>query len=229
MATTSYKRHHDEEEITSKRVSKEKTAGSTLQLQPLSMENFDKYEKDVISDFVDYEKNIGSQRQLKLKHFMESDDVSITEYVPLHGNGTIMVPSARYIDLSSNVLKMIAQYAPDIDNAIRRFIRMEKIKPQSTTAFFHMNLGDMVYITIAQPYRVVNFRVHYVSGDYVLPTKRGLCLKFQEWRHFKDALVDVMTKVFPTTTEPCKELHQNLEEALSCAKCIPEEGKNIII
>jgi hypothetical protein len=82
-----------------------------------------------------------------------------------------------------------------IDDLLTRVIEKEPVD-------WRYHIGDEVYVTNKAPYVCVHIRKHFVpAGEWTYrPTKRGVALRFGEWKELK--------KTIPLSEEREPELTQ---------------------
>ena len=55
---------------------------------------------------------------------------------------------------------------------------------------FKAHIGEHIYVSVKSEYKVVDFRRWFLPdvNQDVVPTKRGLSLRFKQWKQFNDVM-----------------------------------------
>jgi hypothetical protein len=163
-----------------------------------------------------------------LTHFYTQDSlkrhvntVHRREYVPGESSDMPLVtesytdiPTKKGISLSLGRWKILVDSIEDIDEALdhgRAYIR---------------HLGGNVYCKVEERCVCVDIRQYWkpLGQDAVVPTKKGICLRPEEYKKLKDIVPDI-GGVIPELdgVVPCylRSDHQNQEGLLECSECNP--------
>jgi len=91
---------------------------------------------------------------------------------------------------------------------------------------YSSHLGGNVYCTVTEKSRCVNIRQYWKPQDEVVPTKKGLCLRPDEYTKLKE-LVPEIGKAVPEldAVVPCylQSDHMNQVGMLQCPECTPND------
>ena len=112
----------------------------------------------------------------------------------------------------------------ELENSINSLNRGEKVQ-------FDQHLGGNWIVSVNSDFPCVNVRKYWQPPEQenTVPTKKGITLKFSEFRKLVSSL-DVINSHAPELADvvPCiqREDHQNQLGALMCLECNPNEYQN---
>ena len=115
----------------------------------------------------------------------------------------------------------LVELIPDIDGYVEDLQAGEDPKAR-------LHVGAKTFVTLAKPYHHVNIRNYYVNlhDEYesLMPTRKGLTLKFHEWSVLK-SLVPLVYEQFPEIASmvscSASSNHLNQEGFADCFECNP--------
>ena len=130
-------------------------------------------------------------------------------------------PTKKGVSLDSEEYKKVHfLYRDAIEQAIT------DVKDDRDTDF-KAHLGENIYVSVKSGYKVVDFRRWFLpdGNQDVIPTKRGVTLRFNQWKQLNDvmAYVEMVWGEHLREIEYCetKTDHSNQLAYLSCTKCNP--------
>ena len=99
---------------------------------------------------------------------------------------------------------------------------MTKVQSGSSNIEYKVHLGGNVYATVTSPYVILDIRLHFTQDGKLLPTRKGVTLRFPGLIQLKQCISRVYDAI--PRTHPCYMIHQNAQDemaALTCKECSP--------
>ena len=139
--------------------------------------------------------------------------IHIREY---ETEGEKTYPTKKGVCLTPSILATLRVHQDEITQALVG-VRSEKVGE------FKIHVGKGIFCTISKKFCVINLRHFFELNGTLTPTKKGLCLKSQEWAELKRILKEIMeVDKEILRAKPCL-LSGNHTEPGSCNVCNPLE------
>ncbi|MGI9555422.1 MAG: transcriptional coactivator p15/PC4 family protein [Cyanophyceae cyanobacterium] len=126
--------------------------------------------------------NRGIQAQI------QGGQITMQQYKPSFTNPSILTSTDKTVTLKQNEIESLRQHLVEINTAIKDFAERQ-VSPN----IFHP-LGDggiHVFVTVFKGHLLVHLRQYtrsYVAPTTVYPSKKGICLKMDEWNELHELL-----------------------------------------
>ncbi len=155
--------------------------------------------------------HIGNGRYVRVQEWKGDLRVDIREWDK-------KIPTKKGVSLPLGRWKHFVESVETIDDALNT----------KYLEFYNNHLGGNVYCTVEGV--CVDIRQYWKPADTVIPTRKGICLRADEYKRLKDSIPQIgQTLPELDAFVPCylQSDHQNQLGMLSCAECNPNDSQNL--
>ena len=126
-------------------------------------------------------------------------------------------PSKKGISLTLMRWKCLVDGIDNVNEALKN------------NTFYQYHLGGNVYCTVRENNPCVDIRQYWKPENEVVPCKKGLCLRPEEYRRLQEVISDISASIPELdTVVPCafQSDHANQLGLLTCPECNPNDYMN---
>ena len=159
---------------------------------------------------------LGEGRKVRILKTEESTSVDVR----LFDDNDVQTEKGQRMNLSR--WKNLCESVEEVQSAVKKMKQREDVD-------LRIHLGGNVHVSVGSPYMCVNIRQWEritFGNKSLLPTARGVSLKFWQWEHLCQRLDEIsfqlpvdLDTVVPCQLSPC---HQNQLGYLKCEECNPD-------
>ena len=153
---------------------------------------------------------LGNGRRVRVVEWKGETRVDVREW-----DGDI--PTKKGVSLSLSRWKSFLDFIDQVDEALKE------------NKTYSLHLGGNVYCNVKEGSPCVDIRQYWKPQDDVVPTKKGLRLRPQEYQRLKDILQEVNAAIPElSSVVPCmfRSDHANPSGFLKCSECNPNDFMN---